>query len=320
VFLARPLRVELPGAVYHVIARGNERRAIFRDDADRELYLNRLAQCRSRFRFQVLGYCLMTNHVHLALQRGPVALSRAMLAVQSFYAQRFNVRHRRTGHLFQGRYKAFLVQDERYLFALLRYIHLNPVRARVVDRPESYRWSSDRFYRKGNGLPWLDVDVALEKLALDRVQAVSAYRRVMASRDAQTYEDVPTHATAVKGDREFAVRALAAVGEPRRVTGTWTPESFADSVARAAGLSMDTLRQPRRFAPASRARLTAAYLGRREAGFSIARMAKCFGREESTFNRGVRRLEGLIDRDESARAGVERIAAALRLRNTGIHD
>ena len=318
-FLPRPLRVELPGAVYHVIARGNERKAIFRDDLDREVYLERLAQCRSRFQFRVLGYCLMNNHVHLALERGPVALSRTMLALQSFYAQRFNLRHQRVGHLFQGRYKAFLVQDERYLFALLRYIHLNPVRAHLVDRPEAYRWSSDRFYRVGKGLPWLDVEVALEKLAQKREEAVSVYRRLMASRDEQTYEDVATYRDAVKGDRPFAYRALAAAGEARRVPSALTPEIFAESVAHAAGLSLEHLRQPGRSVKESRARLTAAYLGRQE-GFSIARMARCFGREESTFNRGVRRLEDLINRDESVRANVERIASSLRLRNTGIHD
>ena len=318
-FLARPLRVELRGAVYHVIARGNERKAIFRDDRDREVYLERLAQCRSRFQFRVLGYCLMHNHIHLALERGPVALSRTMLALQSFYAQRFNFRHKRVGHLFQGRYKAFLVQDERYLFALLRYIHLNPVRARLVDRPEAYRWSSDRFYREGKGLPWLDVDVALERLARKREEAVSVYRRLMASRDEQTYEDLTTY-VAVKGDRQFADRTLVTAGEAGRMPSVWTPESLAESVARAAGLSMEHLKQPGRSAKESRARLTAAYLGRREAGFSIAKMAKCFGREESTFNRGVRRLEDLIDRDETVRTNVERIASHLRLRNTGIHD
>lgn len=318
--MARSLRVELAGAVYHVIVRGNERKAIFRDDRDREVYLDRLAQCRSRFQFRVLGYCLMSNHVHLALERGPVALSRAMLALQSFYAQRFNLRHERVGHLFQGRYKAFLVQDERYLFALLRYIHLNPVQARLVDRPDAYRWSSDRFYRQGKAVPWLDVDVALGKLAEKRDEAVAVYGRIMASRDQQTYEEVATHGAAVKGDRMFAERALVSVGKARMLASVWTPESLAEAVARAAGLSVEHLKQPGRSMKDSRVRLTAAYLGRRDAGLPIARMATFFGREESTFNRGVRRLEGLINRDDSVRTSVERIAASLRPRNTGIHD
>lgn len=318
--LTRPVRVELAGAVYHVIARGNERKAIFRDDRDREIYLDRLAQCRSKFRFRVLGYCLMNNHVHLALERGPVALSRIMLALQSVYAQRFNLRHDRVGHLFQGRYKAFLVQHDRYLFALLRYIHFNPVRARLVRRPEAYRWSSDRFYRLGRAPTWLDVDFALARLAGSRGEAVSVYRQLMASRNEQTYEDVPTYQQAIKGDRHFAERSLSPAVEAPRMPGAWTPESLADGVARAAGVSPALLKRPGRSAKESRVRLTAAYLGRRDAGFSIARMARCFGREESTFNRGVRRLEDLIDRDASVRSSVERIAALLRAASTGIHD
>jgi hypothetical protein len=242
-----------------------------------------------------------------------------MRVLQSFYAQRFNFRHERVGHLFQGRYKAFLVQDERYLFALLRYIHLNPVRARLVDRPSAYRWSSDRFYRQGQNLPWLDVDVLLAKLGHKREEALSVYHRLMATRDEQSWEDVPTHAVAVKGERRFAERALAAVGETRRLPSSWTPERLAEAVAREAGLTLQRLKRPCRSHEESRARLTAAYLGRRE-GFSIASMARCFGREESTFSRGVRRLEDRLVRNESARATVERIAASIGLPNTGIHD
>jgi chromosomal replication initiation ATPase DnaA len=163
------------------------------------------------------------------------------------------------------------------------------------------------------------VDVALEKLAQNREEAVSVYRRLMASRNEQTYEDVPTHMDAVKGDRWFAESALVTVGERRKLPSAWTPESLAESVAHDAGTSLDRLKKPGRSVRESRVRLTAAYLGQRDAGFSIARMAKCFGREESTFNRGVRRLEDLINRDESIRANVERISSRLR-RNTGIHD
>src|SRR5215470_18014881 len=107
--MARPPRLEATGVVYHVIARGNERRSIFRDDVDREKYLSRLAHYRERFEFKVLAFCLMDNHVHLALETGDEPLSRVMAGLQSSYTQAFNRRHRRVGHLFQGRYKAFIV-------------------------------------------------------------------------------------------------------------------------------------------------------------------------------------------------------------------
>lgn len=317
--MARPLRVELTGGVYHVIARGNERKAIFRDDQDRETYLERLTECRSRLRFRILAYCLMDNHVHLALQRGPVSLSRIMLMLQSFYVQRFNARHTRVGHLFQGRYKAFLVQEERYLLALVRYIHLNPVTAGVVSRPEAFRWSSDSYYRAGAGPAWLDMDLTLGMLAPDRARAAAVYRRLLA-RDERTYEDVPVYAVAVKGEREFAQRALSNVGEMRRMPSRWTPESFAEAVACAEGLSLEHLRRSGKSVGESRTRLIAAFLGNRDEGFSMAAMARCFGREESTFNRGVRRLEDAMTRDPVLRARVETLAAVLRSRNTGIHD
>jgi REP-associated tyrosine transposase len=319
VSLARLLRVELTGAVYHVIARGNERKAIFRDDRDREIYLERLAECRERFRLRVLAYCLMSNHIHVAVERGPFPLSRAMLALHSFYAQRFNSRHRRSGHLFQGRYRAFLVQDDKYLFALLRYIHLNPVRAGMVDRPESYSWSSDRCYRSGRGPDWLDLDVALGRLSSDRKEAAAAYRRMMGDQDQQSYEDVVSLGFPVRGDPEFIQRSVAIVGETVRLPSGWTPESLADAVAKAEGSSLEVLRRAGKSAAASRSRLIAAYLGRRE-GFSIARMARCFRREESTFHRGLDRLERLMTLDDAVRGHVDRLACLFEPGNTGIHD
>ena len=119
--MARPTRLEAEGAVYHVIGRGNERKAIFRDDRDREAYLERLERYRERFGFRLYAFCLLDNHVHLALERGPVRLSRVMLALHGSYSQFFNRRHGRVGHLFQGRFKAFLVEKDRYLLALIRY-------------------------------------------------------------------------------------------------------------------------------------------------------------------------------------------------------
>jgi putative transposase len=318
--LPRPLRVELTGGVYHVVARGNERKAIFRDREDRSAYLARLAECSMRFQFRVLAYCLMSNHVHIALERGPIALSRIMLALQSFYVQRFNRRHRRVGHLFQGRYKSLLVQDERYLLALVRYIHMNPVAAGVVSRPDAFGWSSDLHYRAGVGPAWLDVGRLLDSFSRRRREAVAVYRRLMAERDSQTYEDVPDFLRAIKGEQKFANWALHAAGDSRRVSSGSTPEQIAHAIAAAENLSVERLRAPGKGFRESRARLIAAYLGKRDYGQSTAAMARCLAREESTFNRGVRRLEETMAKDPAVRARVEELAASLRHRNTGIHD
>jgi putative transposase len=273
-----------------------------------------------RFQFRVLAYCLMSNHVHIALERGPIALSRIMLALQSFYVQRFNRRHRRVGHLFQGRYKSLLVQDERYLLALVRYIHMNPVAAGVVSRPDAFGWSSDLHYRAGVGPAWLDVGRLLDSFSRRRREAVAVYRRLMAERDSQTYEDVPDFLRAIKGEQKFANWALHAAGDSRRVSSGSTPEQIAHAIAAAENLSVERLRAPGKGFRESRARLIAAYLGKRDYGQSTAAMARCLAREESTFNRGVRRLEETMAKDPAVRARVEELAASLRHRNTGIHD
>src|SRR5690242_1305208 len=144
--MARQARIEYPGALYHVISRGIERRDLFRDDRDRERYLSILERSVERFRFRLYAYCLMGNHIHLALETGKIPLSRVMRSINTSYAGYFNVRHKRSGYLFQGRYKAFLVDKDEYLLSLIRYIHLNPVRAGIADRPEAYEWSSHRAF------------------------------------------------------------------------------------------------------------------------------------------------------------------------------
>jgi REP element-mobilizing transposase RayT len=304
--------VELAGGVYHVIARGNERRDIFRDDSDRRLYLARLAECQDRYEFGVLAFCLMPNHVHLAIERGPVALSKIILALHFYYSQKFNFRHERVGHLFQGRYRAYLVEHDRYLAALIRYIHLNPVKAGIVDRPEAYPWSSDRWYRERSGPSWLDVDRFLSLLAPTRTRASAAYRRCMGSREAESYDEVAALGRVVKGDEEFADRSMRMARLPMRSPSRWTAGSLARVACRLQGFSFERLKGPYRGRPESRARLITAYIGVRDHAVSTAAMARCFGRDESAFAHGLRRLEDAMARDAALRRMVERIASTLR--------
>ena len=166
--MARPIRVEFEGAVYHVMARGNERRKVFRSDRDRELFLETLAEAVSQFGLLVHVYCLMPNHYHLVVETPRGNLSRAIGWLQVTYTVRFNRRYRRSGHLFQGRFKAQLVDTEEYGRELVRYVHLNPVRPRKKTEPipserarelDAYPWSSHRAYAgSAVKLEWLSLD------------------------------------------------------------------------------------------------------------------------------------------------------------------
>ncbi|MGZ5440602.1 MAG: REP-associated tyrosine transposase [Thermoanaerobaculia bacterium] len=175
--MARPLRIEFPDALYHVTSRGNERRPIFRDDVDRRMFLTFLGHAVSRFGWSLTAWVLMTNHFHLVIQTPQPNLSRGMHWLNSTYAGWFNHRHGRCGHLFQGRFKSLLIEKERYLREVLRYVALNPVRAGMVARPEEYRWSS---YRSTAGLepgePWLDIDAILALFDPDRQSARRLYQ------------------------------------------------------------------------------------------------------------------------------------------------
>jgi putative transposase len=144
--MARPLRITFPGALYHVTARGNERKAIYRDDTDRSRFLVRLAAVSARQRLRIHAYALMRNHYHLLVETREGNLARAMAQLNGAYTQEFNRRHRRSGHLLQGRYKAILVDKDSYLLEVSRYIHLNPVRVGEVRSAAEYRWSSAAAY------------------------------------------------------------------------------------------------------------------------------------------------------------------------------
>jgi len=140
--MSRPIRIEYPGAVYHVISRGDDKGKIFKDTADYKKLLNVIKKAKHRYCVIVYVYALMPNHYHLLIETTRANLARFMHCVQTTYSVYYNSRHGRAGHVFQGRYKALLVDKDNYLLRLSRYIHLNPVRAKMVKMPQDYRWSS----------------------------------------------------------------------------------------------------------------------------------------------------------------------------------
>lgn len=157
--MARPLRIEYPGAYYHITSRGNERKAIFKNKTDRNSFLSYLKSAYLRYGATIHVYCLMNNHYHLLIETPKGNLSKIMQHINSAYTTYYNVKHKRAGHLFQGRYKAILVDADAYAGELSRYIHLNPVRAGMVDMPEKYTWSSYQYYIGKKKKPdWLAID------------------------------------------------------------------------------------------------------------------------------------------------------------------
>jgi putative transposase len=175
--MTRPLRLQFPGALYHVTSRGNRRSQIFRDDVDRTTWLDVLAMVCERHHCIVHSFCLMSNHFHLMFETVEPNLCRAMRQLNGEYSQLFNRRHSTVGHLFQGRYKAILVQKESYLLELSRYIVLNPLRANMVASLDEWPWSSHRYFVGAAQSPaWLECDWLLAQFGTCRTHAVTAYK------------------------------------------------------------------------------------------------------------------------------------------------
>ena len=184
--MARPLRIEFAGALYHLTARGNARQDIFEGDGDRQMFLEYLARVCDRHQWLCHAYCLMSNHYHLLVETGSPTLSKGMKYLNGVYTQYYNRKHARVGHLFQGRFKGVLVEKDAYLLELSRYIVLNPVRARMVRSAKDWPWSS---YRTTVGLAprseFLTIDWILAGFGDNKQSAQQAYGRFVSEGQGQ---------------------------------------------------------------------------------------------------------------------------------------
>jgi len=179
--MTRPVRIEFEGALYHVTSRGDRREAIYEDDADRMKFLETLEAVVRDFHWVCHAYCQMTNHYHLVIETPDGNLSKGMRQLNGVYTQASNRRHGRSGHLFQGRYKAILVDGDEYLLELTRYVVLNPVRAGMVELPGDWHWSSYLDMLGERSSPdWLATDGLLAQFSAERREAVRRYVRFVA--------------------------------------------------------------------------------------------------------------------------------------------
>ena len=307
--MARPLRLEFPGAFYHVFARGNEKRTIFSDDADFSVFLRLLGLAHQRFGFILHAYALMPNHYHLLLKTPQAGLSRGLHLINGLYGQHFNRRHRRVGHLFQGRFKALLVDENAYWMILSRYIHQNPVRAGLASRPWEYRWSScPAFLGMGPAPAWLDIETTMRIFSDDPREGREEFARFTTA-TVKGHPWARAVGQAFWGGREFALamqkRASGRLCEEHSRSTLLRPRPTEDAVlkavARAFGES-DPLMPWRRSSFSAKA---AALLLHERAGLRLAEIAARYGLRCSALHKAITRFKEKLSRDAPLKTRVD---------------
>jgi len=289
--MARKPRLHIPGGLYHVIVRGNARQDIFFAPEDRRQFYELMAEGVARFGYRVHAFCLMTNHLHLALQVGNQPLSLGMQNLAFRYTRYLNARLKRVGHLFEGRFKAYLVDQDSYGLALVRYIHFNPVRARIVAQPAAYAYSSHRAYLGRDDLPWLTTDWVLGQFASRIGVARMRFARFIHEGKAEGHNAAFYGGQAdsrIVGEEDFVRTILKP--EARRHRAPSIAE-LATYVCRRYRLNEKELLAAGRARRPAEARALLAWLALKTLAASLTRLSQTFGRDISTLSHALSRLE-----------------------------
>jgi putative transposase len=312
--MARKPRLEYPGALLHVIVRGNNRQEIFHDDEDRRAYLERLGLYLGEARVTIYCFCLMPNHVHLLVEVGECPLSQVLHRLLTWHARYHSVKYKRVGHLFQGRYKAILCDKDAYLLELVRYIHLNPVRAGVVTDPREYWWSSHRAYLGEVRYPRLNTEFVLSQFAPGRGKAQRLYEDfVLAQLQEGPREDLyDLREQRILGDDTFAARVYemskAAVPGPIRLSvDLRSLQAIVEGKLKLAPQAMLAAQRP-----GVQARRLFCYLAREHGGFKNKDVAVYLGRDMATVTQGVRLTARAIRESSDVRQTVEGLLVAMQ--------
>ena len=304
--MARPLRIEYPGAVYHVICRGNNRQNIFKDDRDRKRYFNKLISYCDLKEVSLLCYCLLSNHIHLLMETPQGNLSKLMQPFQTSYTMYFNRRHHRSGHVFEQRYKAFVIDRDNYLLQVSRYIHRNAVEARLVHRPQDYFWSSYGAYVNGRRVRGLTTATVLEQMGGKQQDQIRNYRKyVESSAEGMSEDPPPTIKQVVIGDEQFAEE----VSKKRRPgIVTCTLSDVEKAICQVTQIDREELARPQRTPAVNRARELFMYLARRHTDASLREVAQRLRvRDISTVSHGEKRVTQRLQEKNAAAKEMKRI-------------
>lgn len=275
--MSRPLRVEYPHAIYHVISRGNTHEDIFLNEADRKKFLVWINDVVQVHNLVCYAYCLMSNHYHLLIETPDANLAQAMRDLNGNYAQWFNAVHNRIGHLFQGRYKAFVIERESYLLEVARYIVLNPVRANLIPDPKLWKWSSFRATSGSEAVPtWLSIDWLLGNFSTKKDDAQNEYNRFVRAgiHGKDPYDDL---------EHGFLL------GTPQFVYQIWKKtngsEELKDYPRKQRIVGRPTLKEIFSEVTSKQERDNAIIFARERCGYLVSEIASCLGLDQSTIGK-----------------------------------
>jgi len=285
--MSRRPRVFAPGLLYHVIVRGNQRRKTFRCDDDYKAYLDRLEKYRAKHHVRIYAYCLMPNHVHLLVETGSIPLAKFMQGLQQSYTQHFNRSYRKVGHLFQGRYKAIICDRDKYLLALVRYIHLNPVRAKLTTRPERYAYSGHNSYLTNGTAKIVEVTPILKLLG-----GKKAYERFVLEAIGENHNEAyyAVEDQRFLGEEGFGEEISRDTEQNEERKAKKPIETSFKEIARRVNTPPELLRGKDRRWDISAKRAEAVALLVRDYGYAVGEVAKYLGRDQANISTMLSRL------------------------------
>jgi len=315
--MARPLRIQYRGALYHILSRGNEKKNIFLDNGDYEKFIQILAMLPKRFGVVIYGYVLMSNHYHLLVETPEANIVRAIHLLNTVYAVYFNDKYERAGHLFQGRYVAFLIEKEEYLLAVSRYIHLNPVRAGIVaaGAAEDYEWSSCSDYvMRFKKHRWLNREWILSQFDSRENSALKLYRKFIGESEGR--QDNPfdnLKSGMVIGSERFLAclrKKIGAINDreipnKRELNNALPLEAIIAAVADEFNVMPSEIKSPRR--RSNSARGVCLYLIRRLMGLPNNEIGNMFGIGYSGVSQAALRIKKEAEKDGELKERLERI-------------
>jgi putative transposase len=324
--MARPLRIEYPGAWYHVMNRGASHRRTFVDENDRKDFLNLLVETSDIFTMQIHAYCLLDNHYHLLIHTPQGNISRSMRHLNGIYTQRFNRRHGTDGSIFRGRFKAILIDADSYLLEVMRYIHLNPVRASIVEAPEQYLWSSHNAYlEKRKSLSWLVRDEVLGRFGERLNQSIKRYREFIRAgirSDIEEFYGMGRRESILGAERfkDWVRTKLTSsdkedyeIPEAKDLRSSISTDRVMDIIMRRYKVSREALGRVHR-GKWNEPRDVAIYLCRKECGLTLKGIASGLGiTAYTTVSMAYRRVERRMTKDEPFRRRLKKIIKELHI-------